>query len=480
VTEEQTARRVPSTGCAGVDEGSFTPKHVTFRSTLLRLVPSHLASTAAVLIHVPPHHSPERLGQRGNHLTHLAALLVAVASFSLAAGDASASSPPDRGDAYAELIDRSPLADAANLSPSQIFTYLELDDPLPCGALNERNTLRRRTNTWREATNMLATSNPDFLHDWLIGRRDPPQVARRAARKQLHCMFDAMFEHAANADNDFHVDVFATESESLPSGSPGWVRRYNRQPHWRRRIRARLLRSHVRQARSQARIWVDKFDFHSDAFGRVSNHAAEICDLDAGRGWHPGWPSHRHCWQQRLSPRQREREILQTSSAPGISRHHWGTEFDIFSLRPSAWTTDGLFQDEYEWLTDNALQFGFFQPYHGPSPDRPHTYIEERWHWSYYPIATALTDYIRHNRDTVHTELVDQWESLADRHRSRDVDTEQQDNNQTKDEQTKDEGTNERVSPYFQYVETRWFDYVTDIVEPESSSEIGDLDSPEL
>lgn len=447
MAEERTARHIPS------------PHDVTFRVTLLRWLVSHLVSPAALLIHVPPRHSPERPGQRGDYLRHLAALLLAVAAVCGPTGNATASPPPDRGDSAGELVDRSPLADAANLSPSQIFTYLDLDDPLSCGELKERNTLRQRTNAWREATNMLATSNPDFLHDWLIGRRKPPEVARRAARKQLHCMFDAMFEHAADADNGFHVDVFAAESESLPSGAPGWVRRYNRQPRWRGRIRRRLLRSHVRQARSQARIWVEKFEFHTDAFGRVSDDAAEICDLDPGRGWHPGWPAHRHCWQQQLSPQQREREILQTSSAPGISRHHWGTEFDIFSLRPSAWTTDGLFHEEYGWLTDHALNFGFFQPYHGPAPDRPHTYIEERWHWSYYPIATALTNYIRHNRDTVHTELVDQWASLAERHRSHDVDTGQQEN----------EGTSVRVSPYFQYVENRWFDYVTDIVEPNTS-----------
>jgi hypothetical protein len=365
-------------------------------------------------------------------------------------------SPATDDDLSNTTVDRGPLAETADLSPRRIFSYLDLDTPLECGALADPRVLKRRTDAWREATHLLDKAAPDKLLGWLIGRRRPPRVARRAARTQLNCLFDGMFADAARAENSFHVDVYSDDDESLATGSPGWVRRYNRRPQWRSRIRARLLRSHIRRAPAQARIWIQKFGFHTDAFGVISDQAGELCPIEAGRGWHPGWPEHRHCWLQTLEPRQREREILQTSSAPGISRHHWGSEFDIFTLRPASWEKDALFHEEYRWLEDHALEYGFFQPYHGASPERPHTYIEERWHWSYYPVATALTDYLRNHRDKVEAALIEQWASFASRYRD--------------DKPTSPTGSDEHqgpsVKPYFQYIREHWFSYATDIVEP--------------
>jgi D-alanyl-D-alanine carboxypeptidase-like protein len=41
-----------------------------------------------------------------------------------------------------------------------------------------------------------------------------------------------------------------------------------------------------------------------------------------------------------LDDNERQFEILQASSAPGISRHHWGTDFDLFDsdMNPELWT----------------------------------------------------------------------------------------------------------------------------------------------
>jgi len=89
--------------------------------------------------------------------------------------------------------------------------------------------------------------------------------------------------------------------------------------------------------------------------------------------------------------------ILRFSALPGASRHHWGTDIDVFdrsaiapdgklSLIPSEYRSDGIFAQLGQWLSecierDNAE--GFYRPYDvddgGVSP--------EPWHLSFRPIA---------------------------------------------------------------------------------------------
>lgn len=85
-------------------------------------------------------------------------------------------------------------------------------------------------------------------------------------------------------------------------------------------------------------------------------------------------------------PMQRALKILEFSSMPGTSRHHWGTDFDFHNL------TNGYYQSGegkvlYDWLRKNAAQFGFCQPY---IAGRTSGYFEERWHWSYRPLSSKL------------------------------------------------------------------------------------------
>jgi LAS superfamily LD-carboxypeptidase LdcB/flagellar hook-basal body complex protein FliE len=85
---------------------------------------------------------------------------------------------------------------------------------------------------------------------------------------------------------------------------------------------------------------------------------------------------------------QRCRAILEYSSMPGTSRHHWGTEVDIHSLNNSAFEKgEGL--RIYEWLTQHAADYGFFQPY---TAGRSRGYEEEKWHWSYYPVSGPMLE----------------------------------------------------------------------------------------
>lgn len=91
-------------------------------------------------------------------------------------------------------------------------------------------------------------------------------------------------------------------------------------------------------------------------------------------------------------PADRARAILRYSSMPGTSRHHWGTDLDLNALN-NDYFTSGTGKQVYEWLTNHAAEYGFCQPYTAKGPQRPNGYEEERWHWSYLPLATRLTDY---------------------------------------------------------------------------------------
>jgi LAS superfamily LD-carboxypeptidase LdcB len=89
----------------------------------------------------------------------------------------------------------------------------------------------------------------------------------------------------------------------------------------------------------------------------------------------------------------RVKHLLRYSALPGCSRHHWGTDIDLNANRTDYWrTTTGKMV--YQWLCENAHKFGFYQPYSAKgTPDsglREKGHEEERWHWSYYPLASVF------------------------------------------------------------------------------------------
>lgn len=96
----------------------------------------------------------------------------------------------------------------------------------------------------------------------------------------------------------------------------------------------------------------------------------------------------------RLDEEQIVGHILRWSALPGASRHHWGSELDLYDsaampegyriqLVPAEYAPDGVFARLAAWLADNAVRYGFFRPYleflGGVYP--------EPWHWSYAPVS---------------------------------------------------------------------------------------------
>jgi len=91
--------------------------------------------------------------------------------------------------------------------------------------------------------------------------------------------------------------------------------------------------------------------------------------------------------QAGYSPVENATKILKYSSMPTTSRHHWGTDIDINSLEPTYFES-GIGKKEYEWLSKNAIEFGFCQVYTDfDIDDRTTGYQNEAWHWSYIPKA---------------------------------------------------------------------------------------------
>jgi LAS superfamily LD-carboxypeptidase LdcB len=86
----------------------------------------------------------------------------------------------------------------------------------------------------------------------------------------------------------------------------------------------------------------------------------------------------------------RFKKILEYSSAPGTSRHHWGTDIDLNDANPDYFETEKG-AEVYEWLERNANSFGFCQPYNQKGTERQTGYNEEKWHWSYLPLSKNFT-----------------------------------------------------------------------------------------
>ena len=94
--------------------------------------------------------------------------------------------------------------------------------------------------------------------------------------------------------------------------------------------------------------------------------------------------------------------ILRWSALPGTSRHHWGTDVDVFdaAARPEGYDIElipeevdsgGMFGPLHDWLDlriSAGEAHGFFRPY-----DRDRGGVApERWHLSHRPVAAGYEE----------------------------------------------------------------------------------------
>lgn len=91
-----------------------------------------------------------------------------------------------------------------------------------------------------------------------------------------------------------------------------------------------------------------------------------------------------------LTPINRVKKILEYSSMPSTSRHHWGTDIDLNNLNNSYFET-GTGKKIYNWLKENGNNYGFYQVYTEKTNGRT-GYNLERWHWSYLPLSSKYLE----------------------------------------------------------------------------------------
>jgi LAS superfamily LD-carboxypeptidase LdcB len=114
----------------------------------------------------------------------------------------------------------------------------------------------------------------------------------------------------------------------------------------------------------------------------VLNDAGEAIDINA------------------LSARDKVFAILRWSALPGASRHHWGTDVDVYGgvhidpdyqvqLTLAETRDDGPYAEFHHWLNDELLlgNSDFFRPY---AQDRGGI-APEPWHLSYAPLASIFS-----------------------------------------------------------------------------------------
>jgi len=95
-------------------------------------------------------------------------------------------------------------------------------------------------------------------------------------------------------------------------------------------------------------------------------------------------------------------KIIEYSTIPGTSRHHWGTDIDIIDrskptegdvLVPSKFEEGGPFEDLKLWMDEHASEYGFYLVYTKEPKRRGFKY--EPWHYSYAPLSVPMLEVFR-------------------------------------------------------------------------------------
>ncbi len=253
--------------------------------------------------------------------------------------------------------------------------------PAPAGCHVFANQAELDTRKTHFAGQLAGMTDADII-EWIVGVNRPPRWTTTEVTAQRDCMVAALRRAARRPGSTISM----TRQATVASG--------------------------YRSFADQERIWNRKFDFvrGQGTFGRITDAARSACSSlpAADLEWNPDDAVHRACWAS-LSDDQKQREILVTSSGPGTSRHHWGTDVDLWSTSPAEFEAGGPLADEYSWLMRNAATYGYIQTFTPLSTFMRLGYTEERWHWSYYPIAQALLEWADAHRADIDTRVTALW-----------------------------------------------------------------------
>lgn len=100
---------------------------------------------------------------------------------------------------------------------------------------------------------------------------------------------------------------------------------------------------------------------------------------------------------QGLSHQKTIEKIIEYSTIPGTSRHHWGTDLDIIDstkgipsnpLSETHFNEGGRMHKFKLWLDENSEKFGFYLVYTNTKGRKGFAY--EPWHFSYKPLSFKM------------------------------------------------------------------------------------------
>ena len=110
----------------------------------------------------------------------------------------------------------------------------------------------------------------------------------------------------------------------------------------------------------------------------------------------------RYTEDQNITPLNAIDKIIEYSTIPGTSRHHWGTDIDIIDgyrkttgdvLVPEKFGKDGPFEDFKKWMDEHSEEYGFYLVYTNDKKRRGFKY--EPWHYSYAPLSKPMLEQFR-------------------------------------------------------------------------------------
>lgn len=110
----------------------------------------------------------------------------------------------------------------------------------------------------------------------------------------------------------------------------------------------------------------------------------------------------RYTEEDGMEPMSAIEKIIEYSTIPGTSRHHWGTDADIIDgyrktngdvLVPEKFESGGPFEDFKLWMDENSETYGYHLVYTDDPKRRGFKY--EPWHYSYAPISIPMLEAFR-------------------------------------------------------------------------------------
>ncbi len=99
-----------------------------------------------------------------------------------------------------------------------------------------------------------------------------------------------------------------------------------------------------------------------------------------------------------MLPEKAIERIIEYSTVPGTSRHHWATDIDVIDDRVSFSGGDllvtthyeqgGVFENLKKWMDENASNYDFYRVYTDREGRKGFYY--EPWHYSYAPLSISM------------------------------------------------------------------------------------------